>query len=50
MVRFLVGSQVEVAAGKLSKKEFERIILYPGNNRALFPAPAEGLYLQKVRY
>jgi tRNA pseudouridine38-40 synthase len=50
MVRFLVGAQVEVAAGKLSKSDFESIILRPTEFRALYPAPPEGLYLNRVRH
>ncbi len=50
MVRFLVGSQMEVSVGKLSQSEFESIILRPTEFRALYPAPPEGLYLNRVRY
>lgn len=50
MVRFLVGAQMEAAAGKLSQSEFESIILRPTEFRALYPAPPEGLYLNRVRY
>lgn len=50
MVRFLVGAQIEVALGKLSIRDFENVILRPNDNRALYPAPAEGLYLSRVKY
>jgi tRNA pseudouridine38-40 synthase len=49
MVRFLVGAQIEVAAGRWSRKDFEEIIKHSSKKRAKFPAPAEGLYLMKVK-
>jgi tRNA pseudouridine38-40 synthase len=49
MVRFLVGAQFEVAAGRLTRRDFELILKNPAEKRALYPAPAEGLYLMKVK-
>jgi tRNA pseudouridine38-40 synthase len=49
MVRFLVGAQFEVATGQLSRSDFELILTNPVGKRALYPAPAEGLYLMKVK-
>lgn len=49
MVRFLVGAQIEVASGRKSRRDFESILEHPTKRRALYPAPAEGLYLAKVK-
>ncbi len=49
MVRFLVGAQFEVAAGRLTRGDFELMLKNPVEKRALYPAPAEGLYLMKVK-
>lgn len=49
MVRFLVGAQIEVASGRMTPKDFATILKHPSNRRALYPAPAEGLYLAKVK-
>jgi tRNA pseudouridine38-40 synthase len=49
MVRFLVGAQIEVASGRLTRKDFETILEHPSKKRALYPAPADGLYLAKVK-
>ncbi len=50
MVRFLVGAQIEVATGRMTRSDFETIIKHPTKKRALYPAPAEGLYLAKVKF
>jgi tRNA pseudouridine38-40 synthase len=50
MVRFLVGAQVEVATAKMTLNEFAQLIRAPYGRRAKYPAPANGLYLAKVRY
>ncbi|MCK4856809.1 MAG: tRNA pseudouridine(38-40) synthase TruA [candidate division Zixibacteria bacterium] len=50
MIRFLVGAQIEVAAGKMSKTEWENIILNQSESRAKYPAPPDGLYLTRVKY
>ena len=50
MVRFLVGAQVQVACGKINFDEFLKMIESPQKHRAKYPAPPEGLYLEKVKY
>ncbi|MGB5105089.1 MAG: tRNA pseudouridine(38-40) synthase TruA [Candidatus Zixiibacteriota bacterium] len=50
MVRFLVGAQIHVACGKITLDDLDRMIRQPRKFRAKFPAPAEGLYLEKVRF
>ncbi len=50
MVRFLVGAQVEVAGGKRSFEDFVAMLTDPERQRAKYPAPAAGLYLQKVKF
>ena len=50
MVRFLVGAQVQVACGKIGFDDFVRMIESPQKHRAKYPAPPEGLYLEKVKY
>lgn len=50
MVRFLVGAQMEVACGKATIADFKRMIEQPQKYRAKYPAPPEGLYLEKVKY
>ncbi len=50
MVRFLVGTQMEVACRRKSLDDFRHIIESPGRYRATFPAPPEGLYLEKVKF
>jgi tRNA pseudouridine38-40 synthase len=49
MVRFLVGAQFEVASGRQARRDFELMLKNPAEKRALYPAPAEGLYLMKVK-
>ena len=49
MVRFLVGAQFEVASGRQTRRDFELMLKNPAEKRALYPAPAEGLYLMKVK-
>ena len=50
MVRFLVGVQMQVACGKITIGDLERMLRQPRKYRAKFPAPAEGLYLEKVKF
>lgn len=50
MVRFLVGAQIEVALGKLTPEQFRQIIEHPESRRAKFPAPPDGLYLERVKF
>ncbi|WP_420447508.1 tRNA pseudouridine(38-40) synthase TruA [Candidatus Palauibacter sp.] len=50
MVRYLVGTSVEIAAGRRPRADFERLLAGEAGTRAVFPAPPEGLYLTGVRY
>ena len=50
MVRYLVGTSVEIAAGRRPADDFERLLGGEAGTRAVFPAPPGGLYLTGVRY
>ena len=50
MVRFLVGTLVEIAAHKRSPDTFERLIVATTNDDVSPPAPAHGLFLDRVTY
>ena len=50
MVRNLVGTLVDVGAGKISPAEFEGILEAGDRGRAGVKAPARGLFLVEVRY
>ena len=52
MVRLMVGTLVQIGLGKISPDEIEtRLALSrPGNASPRTVAPAEGLYLVRVRY
>ncbi len=50
MVRFLVGAQMQAACGDISVEEVEVMIEHPQTHRAKYPAPPEGLYLEKVKF
>ncbi len=50
MVRFLVGTQVQIAAGRLQLADFRKMLRQPGSLKARHSAPPEGLYLMKVRF
>lgn len=50
MVRYLVGTSVEIAAGRRPLDDFERLLAGEAGTRAVFPAPPGGLYLTGVRY
>jgi len=53
MARLLVGSAVEVAQGRLRLDEMQRWLDQPPDlphGRSRFCAPADGLYLESVRY
>jgi len=50
MVRFLVGTMLDIATGKRDLEIMTRL-LESGNNRDVSPpAPSHGLYLEKVEY
>ena len=50
MVRALVGTQLQVARGKVSVPEFEALIAAKDNTGADFSVPGCGLYLEEVAY
>ena len=50
MVRIMVGTLLQVGAGKLSPDEIPDIILSQDRGRAGFTAKPDGLYLKKVYY
>lgn len=50
MVRIIVGTLIEVAFGRFSPEEVEQIIISLDRKRAGMTAPAEGLYLNSVKY
>lgn len=50
MVRVLVGTMLEVAAGRRSQEDFEALLAGAPRDRAGETAPAHGLYLASVRY
>ena len=50
MVRYLVGTMVEVTHNKMTRTEFEELLSEPRENVKIFRAPARGLFLKKVEY
>jgi tRNA pseudouridine38-40 synthase len=50
MVRAIVGTMLKVGEGNISVSEFEQIILKKDRIYAKAAAPAEGLFLTKVKY
>lgn len=50
MVRSLVGLMLKVGQNKLKISEFENILNSKTINKKLFLAPANGLYLSKIKY
>ena len=50
MVRLIVGSLVKCALGKMSTEEVTARLRLPQTGQARFAAPAEGLFLVRVRY
>lgn len=50
MVRFLVGSMVEISLGKKSLEVFESYLIKEYKDRFSAPAPSNGLYLYKIDY
>ena len=50
MVRALVGTQLNVARGRMSVADFEALILAKDNTCADFSVPGHGLYLEEVAY
>lgn len=50
MVRYLVGTMVEIARGKFSLEQFKSLLNSPSESVHIFKAPSSGLVLQKVEY
>ena len=50
MVRLMVGAIVPCASGKSNLSEVRAALISPGTSRLGFAAPAEGLFLVRVRY
>ncbi|WP_423928310.1 tRNA pseudouridine(38-40) synthase TruA [Candidatus Palauibacter sp.] len=50
MVRYLVGTSVEIAAGRRPFDDLGRLLADEAGSRPVFPAPPQGLYLAGVRY
>src|SRR6266545_6963094 len=50
MVRFLVGTMVDIALGRRPPADFPRLLEATDNLAASPPAPPHGLYLMAVRY
>jgi tRNA pseudouridine38-40 synthase len=50
MVRFIVGTMVDIALGRRPPPDFPRLLVAPDNLAASPPAPPQGLYLEAVRY
>lgn len=50
MVRFLVGTLLDVASGRCDEGTIERLLAADDNRDASPPAPAHGLFLDRVHY
>jgi tRNA pseudouridine38-40 synthase len=50
MVRFLVGTMLDVAAGRRDIADIEALLIAGDNHLVSPPAPSHGLYLEKVEY
>ncbi len=50
MVRYLVGCQIAVAGGRMSREEYQRLFAEPSPAHRLYRAPAQGLFLWQVHY
>ena len=50
MVRNLVGTLVKVGEGKITPQDFARLLEEKDRDAIEMPAPAQGLYLMKVKY
>lgn len=50
MVRFLVGTMLEVASGQRPKEDFTALLAAAANDEVSPPAPAAGLCLEEVTY
>ncbi len=50
MVRFLVGTMLDVASGRRERDVIPKLLESEDNHEVSPPAPAHGLYLEKVEY
>ena len=50
MVRFLVGTMIEVARGRFSLNEFELFVKNNGVKLPIVCAPSNGLFLDNVKF
>ena len=50
MVRFLVGTMIEIARGKRPLADFAMLLAAEDNRRTSAPAPPHALFLEVVRY
>jgi tRNA pseudouridine38-40 synthase len=50
MVRFLVGSMIDVASGRRTFDSFVRLLEAKDNDQTSTPAPPHGLFLERVVY
>ena len=50
MVRYLVGTMLEVARGRYTILDFDNLLNNENTNAVVIPAMAQGLYLKKVYY
>jgi tRNA pseudouridine38-40 synthase len=50
MVRFLVGTMVEIARGRRAAADFAALLVAPDNSETSPPAPAHALFLDAVVY
>ena len=50
MIRYLVGTMVEISRGKFEMENFIKLLKFPQENVHIFKAPAHGLVLSHVDY
>ncbi len=50
MVRYLVGTMVEISRGKYKLEKYKNLIDYPVENVQIYKAPPRGLVLTQVDY
>ena len=50
MVRYLVGTMIEIGKKKLSLKKFEELLTIPKEDVQIYKAPPNGLILEKIDY
>ena len=50
MVRYLVGTMIEIGKNKFSLSKFENLLMSPNESVQIFKAPSNGLVLESVEY